>query len=101
MLANQTPLFYAAKEGHLEMCKILIDNGCDMTHQDNSQKTASHFAKKNGKMEVYEYLNSEYQKLKEQKKVVIQEGVIESNQEEKSVVGRQKTKKKDALVSSS
>jgi ankyrin repeat protein len=23
-IAQQTPLFYAAREGHLEMCKILI-----------------------------------------------------------------------------
>ncbi len=31
-LQSQTPLFYAAREGHLEMCKLLIENGCKPLH---------------------------------------------------------------------
>lgn len=46
------------------MCKLLIQSGCDVSHQDNTHKTAAHYAKKNGKNDVYEYLNSELQKIK-------------------------------------
>jgi len=45
-LAHQTPLFYAARHGHLEMCKILIEKGADPTHCDSSNKTAAEYAKK-------------------------------------------------------
>jgi ankyrin repeat protein len=48
-IANQTPLFYAAREGHLEMCKMLIEAGCDISHQDSSHKMAGHYAKRYGK----------------------------------------------------
>ena len=51
-IAKQTPLFYAAREGHLDMCKILMEAGCDLTVQDTANKPAHHYAKKNGKTEV-------------------------------------------------
>ena len=69
-IAQQTPLFYAAREGHLEMCKILIEAGCDLSHQDTSHKMASHYAKKYTKNEVFDYLSNEYQTLKDQKKIM-------------------------------
>ena len=38
-LTQQTPIFYSAKKGHLEMCKILIERGCDPGHFDAQKKT--------------------------------------------------------------
>ena len=81
-IAQQTPLFYAAREGHLEMCKVLIEAGCDLSHQDTSHKMASHYAKKYTKNEVFEYLSNEYQTLKDQKKIQ-SDSRQESNPEEK------------------
>lgn len=52
------------------MCKILVENGCDLTILDTANKMAYHQAKKHNHMEVAEYLNNEYQNLKEQKKIV-------------------------------
>ncbi len=34
------------------MCKILVENGCDVTIEDTSKKTASHWAKKNNHFET-------------------------------------------------
>ena len=48
-LAGQTPLFYAAKEGHVDMCKLLIESGADLTITDTSNKTALYYAKKANK----------------------------------------------------
>ena len=45
-LANQTPLYYAARRGHLEMAKLLIEKGAEISHIDNSHKTAVEYAKK-------------------------------------------------------
>ena len=39
-LAEQTPLYYAAKKGHLDMCKALIERGCSVIHHDIHHKTA-------------------------------------------------------------
>ena len=39
-LAEQTPLYYSAKKGYVEMCKALIERGCDPLLQDSSHKTA-------------------------------------------------------------
>ena len=50
------------------MCKILLEARCDLTIQDNLHKSAHHYAKKNGKTDVADYLFNEYQILKEQRK---------------------------------
>ena len=52
------------------MCKVLIENGANVAHQDTQHKIASHYARKGGHMETFEYLTSEYQILKEQKKIM-------------------------------
>nr|CAB3267275.1 transient receptor potential cation channel subfamily A member 1 homolog [Phallusia mammillata] len=39
-----SPLHYAAKEGHLEMCRFLIQNGADINSCDKKGKTALHQA---------------------------------------------------------
>jgi ankyrin repeat protein len=45
-LAQQTPLYYAAKKGYLEMSKQLIERGCDVTHHDVHNKTAVEYARR-------------------------------------------------------
>lgn len=72
------------------MCKILIEAGCDLSHNDSSHKMASHYAKKYGKNEVFDYLSGEYQTLKDQKKIAT-DSRQESNPEDKAVA---KPKKK-------
>jgi ankyrin repeat protein len=94
-IAQQTPLFYAAREGHLEMCKILIEAGCDLAQQDTSHKLASHYAKKYSKNDVFEYLSNEYQMVKDQRK--FSESRQDSNPEEK-VLPKQKKKPKEAGI---
>jgi hypothetical protein len=63
-IAHQTPLFYAAKEGHLDMCKLLVEAGSDIYIQDSLHKTAAHYAKANSRIDVHEYLISQIYKNK-------------------------------------
>jgi hypothetical protein len=65
------------------MCKIMIEAGCDLTLQDTLHKTAHHYAKRNGKTEVADYLFNEYQTLKEQRKIQT-DSRQESNVEERT-----------------
>jgi len=39
-LVAQTPLYYAARRGHLEMCRLLIERGANPAHLDQHGKTA-------------------------------------------------------------
>ena len=52
----QTPLFYAAREGKLEVCKLLVEKGVDVDHMDNRKQIALHFAKKFKRDDVVDYL---------------------------------------------
>lgn len=52
-IANQTCLFYAASQGHLGMCKALIERGANVLHQDTSNKTAASYAKKMERNDVF------------------------------------------------
>lgn len=74
------------------MCKVLVQNGCDLTITDTTNKMASHLAKKYNRMEVYDYLNAEYQALKEQKKAPVEQEP-EPNQPQETK--KPKAKKKD------
>lgn len=65
-LSNQTALFYAAREGHTELCKILIENGCNPATQDVLRKTASYYAKQQNNKETLSLINS-YLNKKEEK----------------------------------
>lgn len=78
------------------MCKVLIESGCDLTIADTTNKMAAHTAKKFNKMEVYEYLNTEYQNLKDQKKISAEQ-VLESAQIDEK---KSKHKRKDASAAS-
>lgn len=53
---HQTPLFYAAREGKLEVCKFLISNGARVNDQDSRKQTAMKLALKNNHSEVVEFL---------------------------------------------
>ena len=64
-LAKQTPLYYAARKGHLEMCKGLIERGCNIMHIDSQKKTAADYARKNKFQETAEYLSLEIKKIKD------------------------------------
>jgi ankyrin repeat protein len=55
---GQTCLFYAAREGQLEMCKFLINRGCRHDLLDKSKKMPLHFAKTYKHPSVIEYLAS-------------------------------------------
>lgn len=54
---GQNCLFWAAKEGHLEMCKLLVNRGCDPLVVDKFKKTAISFAKAQNHFHVSDYLN--------------------------------------------
>lgn len=45
-LAKQTPLYYAVRKEHLEMCKALVKLGCNVMHLDSNKKTVADFARK-------------------------------------------------------
>lgn len=44
----ETALFYAAREGKNDVCKLLLDNGADINVIDHKKQTALYFAKKMG-----------------------------------------------------
>lgn len=78
------------------MCKILIEAGCDISHQDLNHKNASHYAKRYGNNEVHDYLSNELQNVKENKKILGESKGAESNQEEKNT---KKSKKREINIS--
>lgn len=64
-----------------------------MTIQDTLHKSAHHYAKKNQKTEVSDYLFNEYQTLKEQKKIQTDSRQENSNVEERGSNLKKKTKR--------
>ena len=67
-LANQTLLYYAARRGNLEMCKLIVEKGADITHQDKSGKGPVEYAKKAKFNEVADYLSGELKKVRDSMK---------------------------------
>ena len=80
------------------MCKILIDAGCELNITDSAHKMATHYAKKYGKTETFQYLSSQYQKLKEQK-IFVSESRQESANEEKPQKAKRKKDEKLSATS--
>ena len=48
----KTPLWYAAKNGHFEVLRILREAGAEIDHQDHDEWTPLAWAAKNGKLRV-------------------------------------------------
>lgn len=53
---NQTPLFYACRDGRLEIAKLLIQHGCDVNHLDTYGQTPFFYAVSQSKLELIEHL---------------------------------------------
>ena len=52
------PVNIAARTNNIEMVKLLLDNGCDLEHQDSFGKTAIDYASMNDNKEMFSYLMS-------------------------------------------
>jgi ankyrin repeat protein len=52
------PLWKAAKRGHLQMVKLLVESGADRSATDNDRMTALGYAKRYSRTEVIQYLES-------------------------------------------
>ncbi|KMZ87778.1 hypothetical protein PVBG_06345 [Plasmodium vivax Brazil I] len=55
-LMKQTCLFYAAREGHTNLCTYLIEKGCNPNDADNFGQTCLFYASREGKTECVETL---------------------------------------------
>eukprot|EP00026_Physarum_polycephalum_P011596 Phypoly_transcript_11831.p1 GENE.Phypoly_transcript_11831~~Phypoly_transcript_11831.p1 ORF type:complete len:249 (+),score=33.50 Phypoly_transcript_11831:333-1079(+) len=53
-----TPIHYAARSGHLDVVKFLVDRGADINARDIENWTALHYSCNNGHVEIVEYLIS-------------------------------------------
>ena len=53
---NQTPLHYAAANGHLSVIEYLVNQKADINSKDNNNWTPLHYAAQNGHLSVVEYL---------------------------------------------
>lgn len=54
-----TPLQYAALEGELEVCKLLMAAGADVTHVDEVSQVDGHTSiKRHGNKRIYAYLTT-------------------------------------------
>ena len=53
---GRTVLIYAARDGHTEVVKLLIDNGADLNHKNNGGVTALRTAAREGRTEVVKLL---------------------------------------------
>ena len=53
---GQSPIFYAAREGHLEVIKRLVSYGGDPDLVDNNRQTPIYYAIKGNRIDVVEYL---------------------------------------------
>jgi len=83
-LADQTPLYYAAKKGHTEMCKLLVERGAEVAHADKSNKTAADLARKYKLHETADYLAGEVRHYRDRLKMsAVSQSVEESGLERK------------------
>ena len=53
---GQTSLFYAAREGFIDVVKTLVQAGADTEHIDHDGQTPLFYAVKNGKIDIIDYL---------------------------------------------
>ncbi|XP_048769523.2 uncharacterized protein LOC125675771 isoform X2 [Ostrea edulis] len=57
---GRTPLHFAAQNGHLDICRLLIQHGCHPDDQDQVRYTALHRASSQGHTEVIELLINQH-----------------------------------------
>lgn len=57
---NRTPLHWAAKQGHLDVCKYLMMNGCDPREKDIDDKSAIDLAENS---RLADYLRNKHDKI--------------------------------------
>ena len=55
-IAEETPLFIAIKQGHVEIVKLLLDAGAKVKMKDRNQRTMLSWAAENGRTAVVELL---------------------------------------------
>ena len=53
---QQTPLFYAAREGYSSVCKLLIEKGCAVNRSDKYGQTAFFYCVRDGHYECIQHL---------------------------------------------
>lgn len=53
---GQNPIYYAAREGHLELCKLLVENGTDINLEDKYGQTCIFYAIRQGHYEIVDFL---------------------------------------------
>jgi ankyrin repeat protein len=53
---GRTPIFYAAEQGNLTICEILLKIGALVNIKDNDGHTASYYAKKHSKSDVVQLM---------------------------------------------
>ena len=66
----QTCLFYAASSGNLDICRLFVDFGANVTLLDKNREKAASYARKGGHQRVLDYLNNcvaEVRKIKEER----------------------------------
>lgn len=97
-LASQTALYYAARKGHTEMCRRLIEKGANPSQLDSQNKMPSDYAKKSRHNETAEYLTQE---VKRQKEVLMAPSAELSAQRDESHQTSQRKKKDNASVAPS
>lgn len=55
---GQTEIFYASREGKIEVVKLLIEYGGDIRIQDKKKMTAYSWAKRGGHKDLLDYLDT-------------------------------------------
>lgn len=55
-LQQQTPLFYAAREGQCGMIQVLVDYGANLNHKDNNSQTCLFYAARDGRLDACKLL---------------------------------------------
>ena len=59
---GMTALMYAAREGHVEIAQILLEEGADVSKICGDKKTALTFAEENGNIDISDLLKGHSQK---------------------------------------
>jgi ankyrin repeat protein len=53
---NQTALYYACRDGKVNLAELLVRLGCNVNHQDSNTQTPLFYAAREGHLEVIKRL---------------------------------------------